>query len=126
MKLFSSRIKILVVLIYLLISSHLIVSPTLISAQTISENESIPQIITRRAIEEGLDSQRLLRIAKCESGFNPKALGPGGATGLFQFLPGTFRWAEQLLGKSLNILDAKDNLDAAIIVMKTSGFQHWT
>jgi soluble lytic murein transglycosylase-like protein len=31
-----------------------------------------------------------LRIAKCESGYNPRAVNPSGATGLFQFMPSTF------------------------------------
>jgi hypothetical protein len=32
-----------------------------------------------------------LRIAKCESGYNPNAINPSGAAGLFQFMPSTFR-----------------------------------
>lgn len=67
-----------------------------------------------------------IRIAKCESNFNPKAIGSAGATGLFQFLPSTFKRVEKLAGRKLNILDEKDSLDAAIILMKTSGFHHWT
>ena len=31
-----------------------------------------------------------LRIAKCESGYNPHAVNPSGASGLFQFMPSTF------------------------------------
>ena len=31
-----------------------------------------------------------LRIAKCESGYNPYAQNPSGASGLFQFMPSTF------------------------------------
>lgn len=32
-----------------------------------------------------------LRVARCESGYNPNAVGPGGYDGLFQFAPATFR-----------------------------------
>jgi soluble lytic murein transglycosylase-like protein len=31
-----------------------------------------------------------LRVAKCESGYNPQARNPSGASGLFQFMPSTF------------------------------------
>ncbi|TMC50995.1 MAG: hypothetical protein E6J14_00670 [Chloroflexi bacterium] len=34
----------------------------------------------------------MLKIARCESGFNPRAYNPAGPyIGLFQFLPSTFR-----------------------------------
>src|SRR6202011_351951 len=32
-----------------------------------------------------------LRVAACESGYNPNAYNPGGPSGVFQFMPGTFR-----------------------------------
>lgn len=31
-----------------------------------------------------------LRVANCESSYNPRAVNPSGATGLFQFMPSTF------------------------------------
>lgn len=40
----------------------------------------------------GVDYNWLLRVAMCESGLNPNAYNPSGASGLFQFMPGTY-WA---------------------------------
>lgn len=42
--------------------------------------------------------QWALRVAKCESGYNPAAHNPSGASGLFQFLPSTF--ASTPIGKA--------------------------
>jgi soluble lytic murein transglycosylase-like protein len=52
---------------------------------------SIQQIITGAFASQGQAAVTWgLRIAKCESGYNPRAVNPSGATGLFQFMPSTF------------------------------------
>jgi hypothetical protein len=38
----------------------------------------------------GCDGATLVRVAGCESGFNPSAVGPHGEIGLFQFMDYTF------------------------------------
>jgi soluble lytic murein transglycosylase-like protein len=50
----------------------------------------IAQIIRDAAARYGVDPERLLRVAMCESGLNPYAHNPSGASGLFQFKPATF------------------------------------
>lgn len=50
----------------------------------------IQSIIVAAANRFGVDPNWLLRVAKCESGFNPNAYNPSGASGLFQFMPATF------------------------------------
>lgn len=52
----------------------------------------IQAIITAAAAQWGADANQLLRVAYCESHYNPYAYNAGsGASGLFQFLPST--WA---------------------------------
>jgi len=51
---------------------------------------SVQAIIIAAAQRHGVDPNRLLRVANCESGFNIYAHNPSGATGLFQFMPRTF------------------------------------
>jgi hypothetical protein len=50
----------------------------------------IAQIIRDAAARHGVDGDRMLRVAMCESGLNPNAQNRSGATGLFQFKPATF------------------------------------
>jgi hypothetical protein len=52
------------------------------SIQAIIQNAFTPQ--GQAAVAWGI------RIAKCESGYNPDARNPSGAEGLFQFMPSTF------------------------------------
>lgn len=52
---------------------------------------SIQQIIVNAFTPQGQAAVDWgLRIAKCESGYNPYAQNPSGAEGLFQFMPSTF------------------------------------
>jgi len=51
-----------------------------------------------------------LRVAACESGYNPNSYNPDGASGVFQFMPGTFRGTPY---GSQNIFDAAANVAAA-------------
>jgi hypothetical protein len=52
---------------------------------------SIQQIIVQAFQPQGQAAVDWgLRIAKCESGYNPNAVNPSGASGLFQFMPSTF------------------------------------
>ena len=55
---------------------------------------NVEGIIRDAAAEWGADADQMLRVAYCESHYNPSALNAGsGASGLFQFLPST--WAYQ-------------------------------
>ncbi|HVA21623.1 MAG TPA: transglycosylase SLT domain-containing protein [Candidatus Micrarchaeia archaeon] len=52
---------------------------------------TIASIILAAAERHGVSYSWLLGVATCESGLNPDAVnGSSGATGLFQFMPGTF------------------------------------
>jgi hypothetical protein len=52
---------------------------------------NIEGIIRDAAARYGADPDQLLRVAWCESRYNPNAYNPSGAAGLFQFMPRT--WA---------------------------------
>jgi surface rod structure-forming protein G/transglycosylase-like protein with SLT domain/uncharacterized protein DUF348 len=50
----------------------------------------IEAIIRAAATRYGADPDQLLRVAWCESRYNPNAYNPSGASGLFQFMPTTW------------------------------------
>src|SRR5207237_5736505 len=62
-------------------------------AAPIAAGGSIQQIILDAFAPLGAGAQQwALRVAKCESGYNPNAVNRGsGASGLFQFMPSTWR-----------------------------------
>ena len=54
-------------------------------------SQSVLDCIKGGAIEYGQSYSWLVRVARCESGLNRLAGNPSGASGLFQFMPGTWR-----------------------------------
>ena len=64
-----------------------------------------------------------LRVAACESGYNPNAYNPDGASGVFQFMPGTFRGTPY---GSQNIFDATANVSAAAWYFGRYGGGAWS
>ena len=73
------------------VGTMVVATPKPITTTTVSYGSGdIQSIIVAAANRFGVDPNWLLRIAKCESGFNPNAYNPSGASGLFQFMPATF------------------------------------
>lgn len=71
----------------------------------------IVQVIYNAAAIYGQSGGDLLRVAQCESGLNPNAVnGSSGASGLFQFMPGT--WATTPYAGQ-DIFDPVANAEAA-------------
>ena len=64
-----------------------------------------------------------LRVAACESGYNPNAYNASGASGVFQFMPGTFRGTPY---GSQNIFDASANVNAAAWYYQKNGGGAWS
>ena len=69
--------------------------------------------------------QWALRIAKCESGYNPNAVNrSSGASGLFQFLPSTWRGTPQG-SAGASVFDPVANAQAAAWLYQRSGPGQW-
>jgi resuscitation-promoting factor RpfB len=62
-----------------------------IGTRTPTGSSEIEAIIREAAAAHGADADQLVRVAYCESRFNAGAYNASGASGLFQFMPGT--WA---------------------------------
>ena len=72
--------------------------------------EEIIAIIREAAAAHGQDPQAMIRVARCESGLNPSAVGAGIYFGLFQFVPSTFEATPYGGG---DIFDPRANANAA-------------
>ena len=91
-------------------------------------NSSDPKsIIASRACYNHIDSELLLRIAKCESGFNPNARNKHStASGLFQFIDSTF--INQAQAREIEWTDKNDpeiQAELAARMIADGGLGHW-
>lgn len=86
------------------------------------------EFIKITANKYGFPEHLALKVAKCESGFDPNAKNPKStAEGIYQFIDST--WAKTLrdmgLPKTTSKYDPKANIEAGIWLMKHEGTQHW-
>lgn len=64
-----------------------------------ADEPDVPALIAEVALEHGLSPAWMHRIAWCESRFQPWARNRrSGAAGLWQFMPGTWRWMSAQAG----------------------------
>jgi soluble lytic murein transglycosylase-like protein len=87
----------------------------------------VPALIVEMSLRYGLEPERMLRIGWCESRWNPHAVGPGGASGVFQFMWYTWNWSSVAAGyPDASPFDPVANIEVASWLMATQGPRHWT
>jgi hypothetical protein len=94
----------------------------------ITKVETIPEMITRYAIENNVDPATALHIAQCESNFNPLAKNKNSsATGVFQWIIGSWKYYSNIYWQDTTDyrLNSEKNIELAMLVMRDKGFGDW-
>ena len=78
--------------------------------------------IIRRHRIGGWQAAWLRRVPRCESGWNPYARNPSGASGLFQFMPST--WRTTHVGH-LSIWQSRNQVRAAWWMLRHNRSREW-
>lgn len=86
-----------------------VAAPLPASAQVSPVRDNIDALIEAHAKANGVPASFIHRVVKRESGYNPRAVGRGGAMGLMQIKHGTAR-ALGYSGPAAGLLDARINL----------------
>ena len=104
------------------VAGTLLAPPAAAAIETID----VPSLIVDAARRWGVDERVLLRIAWCESRFDPGARGAAGLAGVFQFAPITWAWVAERAGHAgASPYDVHANVEAAAFLYKTEGAKHW-
>ncbi|MHA7239034.1 LysM peptidoglycan-binding domain-containing protein [Arthrobacter sp. TMS1-12-1] len=77
------------------------------------------QIVADTARSMGVDPSLALAFAFQESSFNQRAVSPANAIGTMQVIPSSGRWASDLVGRKLNLLDPYDNATAGVAIIRS-------
>lgn len=93
-------------------------------------NESVEDMIRRKAAEYGVDAEHALAVVQCESHFNPNAVNQQGSTasGLWQFTEGTWHDGNRWRGTAWTLndrFDAEKSTDMALWFIAREGWSRW-
>ena len=95
----------------------------------VATRSQVAGYVAQQAVLEGLDPVRVLRIAQCESQFDPKAKNKkSSASGLFMFTSSTFAEgikSRKLDWKQSDVFDVEKNTDMALHLMKKNQWKRW-
>jgi LysM repeat protein len=89
-----------------------------LSGRAVPSRDSARRLITQTARRYGVDPALALAVAYQESGFNQRQVSVANAIGIMQVIPSSGRWASDLVGRRLDLLDAKDNVTAGVVILK--------
>ncbi|HYU83760.1 MAG TPA: LysM peptidoglycan-binding domain-containing protein [Kribbellaceae bacterium] len=74
-------------------------------------------IIARTARAHGVDPNLALAVAWQESGWKQRVVSPANAIGAMQVLPSTARFSADIVGRRLDLLNARDNATAGVVLL---------
>ncbi len=79
---------------------------------------TIRRMIISTARRYGVDPHLALAVAWQESGWKQRVVSPANAIGTMQVLPSTGRYSSSLVGRRLDLLDARDNIIAGVVLLE--------
>ncbi|HYJ74613.1 MAG TPA: LysM peptidoglycan-binding domain-containing protein [Kineosporiaceae bacterium] len=77
----------------------------------------ITALVRSSATRYGVDPALALAVAAVESGFDQRRVSSANAIGVMQVVPSSGRWASSLVGRSLDLFDASDNVVAGVAIL---------
>ncbi|MDR6938873.1 LysM peptidoglycan-binding domain-containing protein [Arcanobacterium hippocoleae] len=85
---------------------------------SIPSKQQVQQMIIATAQKMGVNPRLALAHAYTESGFDATAVSPANAIGVMQVIPSSGKWAGQMVGRQLNLLDPQDNIIAGVAIIR--------
>ena len=76
-------------------------------------------LVTRAARHYGVPPRLALAVAWQESGWQQRRVSATGAIGVMQVMPDTGRWMRWYAGRPLRLRDARDNIVAGVLTLRT-------
>ena len=92
-----------------------------LAAGSVPSREQVREMIVATAREHAVDPNLALAVSYQESGFDHRRVSVANAVGAMQVLPGTAQWMSNVLGRHLDVLDARDNITAGVVLLGVLG-----
>lgn len=89
-----------------------------LAGRAVPSRQAIRGLIHRTALHYGVDPALALAVGFQESGWSQRQVSVANAIGVMQVIPSSGRWASELVGRRLDLLDARDNVIAGVVILK--------
>jgi LysM repeat protein len=89
-----------------------------LAARAVPGRDATRRLIVATAHRYGVDPALALAVAYQESGFNQRQVSVANAIGVMQVIPSSGRWASDLVGRRLDLLDTRDNVTAGVVILR--------
>ncbi|NNH24581.1 LysM peptidoglycan-binding domain-containing protein [Pseudokineococcus marinus] len=88
-------------------------------ARPVPGRDEMRRMVRDTALRWGVDPALAQAVAFQESGFNMRAVSPANAVGVMQVIPSSGRWAADLSGQDIDLLDPQDNVTAGVVILRS-------
>lgn len=89
-----------------------------LASRAVPSREATRRLIAKTATRYGVDPALALAVAYQESGWNHRQVSVANAIGVMQVIPSSGRWASELVGRRLDLLDTRDNVTAGVVILR--------
>ncbi len=90
----------------------------LLASRHVPSRSATRALIVATARRYGVDPRLALAIAWQESGWDQRQVSVANAVGAMQLIPSSGTWASQLVGRHLDLRDARDNVTAGVVILR--------
>lgn len=89
-----------------------------LASRAVPGREATRRLIASTARRYGVDPALAVAVAYQESGWNQRQVSVANAIGVMQVIPSSGRWAADLVGRRLDLLDTRDNVTAGVVILR--------
>ena len=89
-----------------------------LATRSVPSQDAVQRLIRQAAKRNHVDPSLALAVAYQESGFQQRVVSPVDAIGVMQVLPSTGRALSRAYGRSFDLLQARDNIDAGVLLLR--------
>jgi len=89
-----------------------------LATRSVPSQDAVQRLIRQAAQRNHVDPSLALAVAYQESGFQQRVVSPVDAIGVMQVLPSTGRALSRAYGRSFDLMQACDNIDAGVLLLR--------